>query len=295
MNKVDPEEIGFLKIIPPFAIVNVTSTTLMAGWIADAVVKKDPSVIPESWRGLGKEELEAAREAAKRIIERLDEIRFLFFKPSDKEDSYDLWDIRRIGDKGIIVGAYYDVREVRPGIYAAKGLKCYSNKFGCKYITEVFFVDDGQLNVRTLWGPEFFDDDERLLKAIIPAEVLKAMDKGVKVLRQGDIWLVEAKKPAIKRLPKTIIRKQITLFGSHKLTGNPIVISLPAAENPKNSSIMFNKIYVNDPVLEHEEHGRLEAKGWYKVLWNKRRARVILQRTPDGELNVVAVGGVTGD
>lgn len=260
-------------LAPPALLVALRPETRAGRLLLDALSRAEPgafSVGPGG--GLGAEAAETltkrVREALPAAIEavRRGEVRAVVAPAaSDGKRVYTGLDrYVDVAGRRLPLLRYSLVNVVEPNIVMGRS---YSDGGRYVYTDVVFINEDGSVNVRRLYGPHYIYNPEAALKAIIPADVLRAMREGRRVLRQGDIWLVE-----LERAPRprhATVTRSLMLFGSHRLRGHVVVRVGPGGR--------AEAVYVRDPVIEHPGHGRLEARGWYRVYWNKRYAPVVLR------------------
>ena len=270
-----------ITLKPPFAIVKLNAGTRVAKAIIQAVRKGDPSIL-RSLKKTGAIKHGGAVEIARRILALSDTVRYVFFKPNEQVDSSFIEKVM-VNGRELVFGAYYDVKHVMHGIVAALGLKCYSKKIGCRYITDVFILDlDNNIIERhRLYNNVYFSDTTELVRRIVPREVVERLARfegGIN--RLGGVWLLQVNETP--KLKSAVKARRAIIFGKYRLYGNPIIAKVDGTGRVK-------EVHARDPSLEVATSigNRITGRGWYKVLWVRGRTGKIKRDNDEETVYIV--------
>ncbi len=279
IEKEEKEPARLLELRPPFALVKLRAGTRTFRLLVEALRKTDVGVIARA-RYLGSIKRSVVVETAREILASLDVIRYVFFKPSEGWDSSNK-KVIRLPSKSITISAYYDVQPILRNIYAAPGMKCYSVNYGCFDITDVLVLDSNfnLIESKRLWRTKLTTNKEKLLRKILPSEVLEAVVEGKKKAYQvGGVWLLPARRSSST---SGIVKAGMAdLFGRYRLYGNPVLVRIGRGNTA-------DKVLVRDPSLE-TIYGtdRTTARGWFKVTWIKKKRKPVVERSEDGSIRL---------
>jgi len=196
----NPKEADRPVIFAPPAVIVVFNTGTKAGKsLLRALETGGPSQFVVTPPGISKEAAERLtvemREAVPRIIEAVKrgEVRAIVTPPFyDGKHVFTGFD-KYVSIAGIKVPVFRFplVRVVKPNIIMGRS---YSPD-GRYIYTDVVFLNETGFNVRRLYGPHYIYDVVRALRAIIPADVLRAMKEG-RLRTQAGRYMASGAPPA---------------------------------------------------------------------------------------------------